>query len=142
MQPRISLVTLGVADMPRARHFYQDGLGWPVSSASTDEVTFFHTGGAVLALYLRNLLAADAELDPAGTGFAGFSLAHNVAEPGDVDAALVQAAAAGATILRPAAPAAWGGRTGYFADPDGHVWEIAWNPGFPFDADGSLRLPD
>ena len=142
MEPRINLITLGVADLGRALHFYRDGLGWPLSSASVEgEIAFFRTGGVVLALWSRRSLAADASLSDVGRGFGGIALAQNVATPEMVDATLAQAKAAGATILTAAHDASWGGRSGYFADPDGHAWEVAWNPGFPFNPDGSLRLP-
>ncbi len=141
MEARISLVTLGVADLQRSLRFYRDGLGWTLSSASGGDVAFFHTGGAILALYPRELLAADANLPAAGSGFGGITLAHNVASKELVDAALAQAAAAGGTILKPAQDAFWGGYSGYFADPDGYPWEVAWNPHFPLAADGSVQLP-
>ena len=144
MQPRVSLVTLGVADLARAVAFYRDGLGWPVSSVGGDGVAFFRTGGVILSLYPWSDLAADAGLAAVGpgSGFRGIALAHNVAGRDEVDAVLAEAVRAGATLLRSAHDAFWGGRSGYFADPDGHAWEIAWNPGFPFAADGSLILPD
>ena len=142
MEPRISLITLGVQDLPRAVRFYRDGLDWPMSSVGGDEVAFFRTGGAVLALYPRDLLAADANLPAAGSGFGGITLAHNVASRELVDAVLAEAAAAGGTILKPAGDAEWGGYTGYFADPDGYPWEVAWNPHFPLAADGSVQLPE
>lgn len=142
MEPRISLVTLGVRDLRRAVEFYYGGLGWPLSSASTAEVAFFRTSGVVLALYPRDLLAADANLPAAGSGFGGVTLAHNVASKAEADAALARASAAGATILKPAQDVFWGGYAGYFADPDGHVWEVAWNPYFPLAADGSVLLPE
>ncbi len=141
MEPRISLVTLGVADLERSVRFYRDGLGWPLSSASAGDVAFFRTGGAVLALYPRSLLAADAHLSSGAPGFGGITLAHNVASREQVDAVLAEAAAAGAVILKPAQEAEWGGYTGYFADPDGHPWEVAWNPYFPLGPDGSVQLP-
>jgi catechol 2,3-dioxygenase-like lactoylglutathione lyase family enzyme len=142
MEPRITLVTLGVRDLDRSLRFYRDGLGWPVSSASVEgEVVFFRSSGAVLALYPRELLAKDAHLPPDGSGFGGIALAQNVHERAEVDAILAQATAAGGTILKPAEQADWGGYHGYFADPDGFPWEIAWNPGFPFAPDGSLDLP-
>ena len=143
MEPRISLITLGVRDLDRALRFYRDGLGWPVSSASVaGEVVFFGSRGAVLALYPRDLLAADAHLPPDGSGFGGVAFAQNVRERAEVDAILAQAAAAGGSILKPAEDAEWGGYHGYFADPDGYPWEIAWNPGFPMRPDGSIILPD
>lgn len=141
IEPRASLITLGVRDLERARRFYRDGLGWPESGASNEGVAFFRLSGVVLSLYPREDLAADARLDPAGSGFSGIALAHNVRERDDVAVALAEAEAAGARILKPAEDAFWGGRSGYFADPDGHVWEVAWNPGFPMLADGQLELP-
>lgn len=145
MEPRISLITLGVDDLARSLAFYRDGLGWPLSSASVDGiVAFFRTGGVVLALYPRPNLAADANLPDrrgAWKEFGGITLAHNVRERHEVDAALEHAASVGGRILNPAADTEWGGRSGYFADPDGHPWEVAWNPGFPFAEDGSLILP-
>lgn len=142
MQPRISLITLGVRDLASATRFYRDGLGWPLSSVSGDDVAFFRTAGAVLALYPRDLLADDAGLPRDGAGFGGIALAHNVAAREDVDAALQQAYAAGGRILRPAQDAFWGGYHGYFADLDGYPWEVAWNPQFPLGPDGAVLLPD
>ncbi len=142
MEPRISLVTLGVRDLPRAVRFYRDGLGWPVSSAGGDGVAFFRTGGIVLALYPRHLLAADAHLPDEGSGFGGIALAHNVRTRELVDAALAEVVRAGGTIIKPAEDAFWGGYSGYFADPDGHLWEVAHNPFFPLDTQGNLTLPD
>ncbi len=141
MEPRISLITLGVRDLSAATRFYRDGLGWPLSSASAETVAFFRTGGAILALYPRDLLAADAHVSPVGTGFGGIALAHNVRQRAEVDAVLEQAVSAGATLLKPGQETDWGGYSGYFADLDDHPWEVAWNPFFPFAADGSLMLP-
>ncbi len=141
MDPRLNLVTLGVADLARALAFYRDGLGWRPSPASVGDVVFFQAGGVVLALYPRPLLAADARVADAGAGFGGITLAQNVRAREDVDRTLAGAARAGATILKPAEDAEWGGRSGYFADPDGYPWEVAWNPGFPMDEDGTVRLP-
>ncbi|MGF1472093.1 MAG: VOC family protein [Rubrobacteraceae bacterium] len=142
MEPRVNIVTLGVNDLQRAVAFYRDGLGWPVSGASNEGIAFFKTRGTVLALYPREELAADVKTDPAGGGFSGITLAHNVAEKEQVDSALKEAAAAGATIVKEAEDVFWGGRSGYFADPDGHLWEVAWNPYAPLAEDGSLVLPD
>ncbi|MDP8921415.1 MAG: VOC family protein [Chloroflexota bacterium] len=142
MEPRISLITLGVRDLPRAVRFYRDGLGWPVSSVGGDEVAFFRTGGIVLSLYPRHLLAADANLPDEGAGFGGIALAHNVRSKELVDAVLAEVVRAGGTILKPAEDASWGGYSGYFADPDGYPWEVAWNPGFPLAEDGSVLLPE
>jgi hypothetical protein len=142
MDARVSLVTLGVADLARSLAFYRDGLGWRPASASVGDVVFFQAGGVVLALYPRRLLADDARLDdtaPAGA-FGGFALAHNVRTRHEVDRTLDEVASAGGRILKPAEDASWGGRSGYFADPDGHPWEVAWNPSFTMEADGTIRL--
>lgn len=141
MEPRISLVTLGVADLSRSRAFYER-LGWKASSASTGTVVFFQAGGMILGLYPRRLLAEDARLDPQGSGFGGIALAHNGRGKAEVDRLLAEAVAAGATLLKPAEDACWGGYSGYFADPDGHPWEVAWNPFFPIADNGTITLPE
>jgi hypothetical protein len=141
MEPRISLVTLGVRDIERSRRFYLD-LGWTLSSASNDDVAFFHSGGAVLGLYGRDALAEDAAIAAEGSGFGGIALSHNVATREEVETVLAEAVAAGATVLNPARDVFWGGYIAHFADPDGHPWEVAWNPGFPLDAEGRVQLPD
>ncbi len=142
LKPYISLITLGVEDLARSIAFYRDGLGWPVSGASAGDVAFLRTGGVVLSLYPRDKLAEDARMDPEGAGFRGITLAHNVPEREDVDRALETAVAAGARRIKPAEDAFWGGRSGYFADPDGHLWEVAWNPGFPLGPGGYPELPE
>ena len=139
MEQRLSLVTLGVADLERARRFYEDGLGWRRGN-NHPEVVFFQIGGAVLALWRRDALAKDAGLPDAGSGFGGITLAYNARTREEVDAVLAEAEAAGANILKPAEDAFWGGYSGYFADPDGHVWEVAWNPEWTIADDGSVRL--
>jgi catechol 2,3-dioxygenase-like lactoylglutathione lyase family enzyme len=144
VEPRVSLVTLGVSDFERAVAFYRDGLGWPKSDVGGDEVAFLKTAGVVLALFPRVSFAADADVnidDVEHGGFARFSLAHNVAEEGQVDSVLAEAAEAGATIVKEAQQIFFG-RHGFFADPDGFLWEVAWNPSFPMDADGTIELPD
>ncbi len=138
MEPRISLVTLGVADVARARAFYE-ALGWRVGNDDPD-VTFFQAGGMVFAVWGRDELAADSVMRDGG-GWGGVTLAHNVASPGQVDAVLAEARAAGATIARSGAPTTWGGYSGVFVDPDGHPWEVAHNPFWTLEADGSIRLP-
>jgi uncharacterized protein len=143
VEPRVSLVTLGVSDLERAIAFYRHGLGWPKSDIGGDEVAFFKTGGVVIALFPKPSFASDAGLDVDDVeygGFARISLAHNVAEEGQVDAVLAEAAEAGATIVKEAQEIFFG-RHGFFADPDGFMWEVAWNPSFPVDADGSIELP-
>ncbi len=140
----MSLVTLGVSDLERAVAFYRDGLGWPKSAAGGDEVAFFKTGGVVIALFPRASFAADAGVaveDVEHGGFPRISLAHNVAEEEDVDSVLAQAAEAGATIVKEAQEIFFG-RHGFFSDPDGFLWEVAWNPSFPMAEDGSIDLPD
>jgi catechol 2,3-dioxygenase-like lactoylglutathione lyase family enzyme len=142
MASNLHLVTLGVADLARSRTFYEAVFDWPVSAASQDDVVFFKSGGAAIALYPLDKLAEDAAVSP-GTdaGFTGVTLAHNVKEKADVAPLIAKAKAAGAVVTKPAQDAFWGRHHGYFADPDGYLWEIAWNPFFPFDEDGSLKLP-
>jgi len=144
MKARVSLITLGVTDLVRARRFYETGLGWSVGPLTNDSVVFFQAGGLILALFGRDELARDANLSDAGQPgrFGGIALAHNVRERRQVDRALERARRAGATILKPAQDAFWGGYSGYFADPDGHVWEVAWNPHFTMDAAGAVHLPE
>jgi uncharacterized glyoxalase superfamily protein PhnB len=110
--------------------------------ANTEGITFFQTGGMALALYPRDELAKDATIAPEGQGFSGITLAYNTRNRNEVDSVLKEAKAAGATILKPAQEAFWGGYSGYFSDPDGFLWEVAWNPHFPIAEDGSIRVPD
>jgi len=141
MQPRLNIITLGVRDLNSAVKFYRDGLGWPLSSASAgDFVIFKLSTGTALALYPRALLAKDANLKDTG-GFGGITLAQNVETPEEVDLVLSQAVKSGGTILKSARKADWGGYSGYFADPDGHPWEVACNPFLQLDQ-GNLVLPD
>ncbi len=140
MEPRLSLLTLGVADVARSRAFYER-LGFTASPTSNQSVTFFPAGGVVLALYGRDALAEDAHVPPEGSGFGGVALAHNVRRREEVAAVLAEAEAAGGRVLKPAQDVFWGGHSGYFADPDGHPWEVAWNPFFSFTEDGRLVLP-
>ena len=130
MEPRISIITLAVDDLPRAVAFYRDGLGLSLADENTESIAFFRNRGTWLALYPRQALADDVGIDPEGSGFSGVTLAHNVRTQEEVDALLEVAVAAGATLIKPAQDAFWGGYSGYFADPDGHLWEIAWNPHF------------
>jgi predicted lactoylglutathione lyase len=140
MEQRISLVTLGVADVARSRAFYEV-LGWEPSASPSDDVVFFQTGGMVLGLWDRDQLAADSGVaDTAGWG--GVTLAHNVRSRADVDRVIAEARRAGARISKEPEETFWGGYSGVFIDPDGHPWEIAHNPGWPIDDDGSIRLPD
>ncbi|MCB5164723.1 VOC family protein [Streptomyces bambusae] len=145
MEQRISLVTLGVADLARSRRFYE-ALGW--RGTEVEETVFHQAGGLALVLWDRGRLAADCGLadtppDPPGAGgFGGIALAHNVRTDAEVDVLLAAAEAAGGTVTRPAAVNVIGFYSGVFTDPDGHPWEIAHNPGFTLAEDGSLRLPD
>ena len=134
MEQRISLVTLGVADLGRARAFYE-ALGWSSASAPEEGVVFFQTGGMVLALWDRGSLAEDTTVTDGG-GWGGVTMAHNVGSPAAVDAVLAEAAAAGATIGRRGAETFWGGYSGVFIDPDGHPWEVAHNPFWTLEPDG------
>ena len=140
MEQRVSLVTLGVRDLVRARAFYE-ALGWRTRAEPGDDVVFFQAGGMVVALWDRTALAEDTGVADAD-GFGGIVLAHNVRSPADVDAVVAQAADAGATVTRAPAETFWGGYSGAFLDPEGHPWEIAHNPRWQLLADGSVRLPD
>jgi len=139
MEQRVSIVTLGVADLERSSAFYE-GLGWRRSMAKSEGIIFFQTGGMALALYPRLELAKDATVPLEGHGFNGMSLAYNTRNRAEVDSVLEDAAAA--TVLKPAQEAFWGGYSGYFSDPDGFLWEVAWNPFFAVAEDGSIRIPD
>ena len=141
MQPRISMLTLGVRDLERSVRFYEQGLGFP-RMESPPEVAFFPLNGSWLALFGRESLAEDAGISPEGSGFAGVTIAHNLESEAAVDAIIDQAVTAGAGLVKPAQKVFWGGYSGYFADPDGFAWEVAWNPGFTIAQDGSVRLPD
>jgi hypothetical protein len=135
------MVTLGVADLVRARGFYE-GLGW--RGQEVQETVFIQAGGIAVVLWSRAKLAADSGVDDAaaGDGFGGITLAHNVASNAEVDDVLAAARAAGARITKPAGATFYGGYAGCFADPDGHLWEIACNPGIPLGPDGTITLPD
>ncbi|WP_051712025.1 VOC family protein [Streptomyces sp. NRRL S-350] len=138
---RISIVTLGVADLDRSARFYE-ALGWRRSTASSPEIVWFRTADSVLGLFPTEELAADAGVPATGEpAFRGVTLAVNLESPALVDAALTTAVEAGAVVVKPPVPTAWGGYSGYFEDPDGHLWELAHNPFFPFTEDGSLDLP-
>lgn len=143
MEPRVSLITLGVDDLERAQRFYET-LGWKRSKASVaGEVAFYQANGFALGLWSWRSLAEDARVSSEGDGFRRLALAYNVRERDEVDRVLAEAAAAGATVSKPAEDSPhFTGRTGYFSDPDGHLWEVAWNPAFELAADGALKLPD
>jgi len=129
MKPRISLITLAVRDLARAVKYYEEGLGLP-RMVSPPEVAFFTLNGTWLGLYDRKALAEDAAVPPRGQGFEGFALAHNVGSEAEVAAVIDEAVKAGATLVKNPQKVFWGGYSGYFKDPDGHLWEIAYNPHF------------
>ncbi len=139
MDQRVSLVTLGVKDLGTSKKFYVDGFGWkPVFE--NKEIIFFQTLGMVFALFLRDHLAADFQADPSTFGRAPIALAYNVRAKSEVDPLIQRAVAAGATILKPPREASWGGYSGYFADPDGFAWEVAWNPAWRLAPNGSVEF--
>ncbi|MFF7634408.1 VOC family protein [Kitasatospora sp. NPDC008050] len=138
---RISIITLGVADLAAATAFYQ-ALGWRLSTASTPEIAWFRTADSALGLFPAEQLAADAGIPAGGEpAFRGVTLAINLESPQAVDDAFAVAVTAGAGVVKPPAATSWGGYSGYFDDPDGHLWELAHNPSFAFTADGRLDLP-
>jgi catechol 2,3-dioxygenase-like lactoylglutathione lyase family enzyme len=141
MEQRVSIITLGVANLERSRQFYER-LGWRRALAKSEGIVFFQAGGMAVALYPRAELAKDANVAPDGSGFQAITLAYNARNRLEVDSVLAAALAAGANLLKPAQEAFWGGYSGYFSDPDGFPWEVAWNPSFPIAADGSIRIPD
>lgn len=140
MDQRLSLVTLGVTDLSRACAFYER-LGWRRAMRAAEGVAFFQLGGMALSLYPVAELAADATVPVEGSGFRRFALALNTRTREEVDAVLAEAQGAGGTVVKPGQEAFWGGYSGYFADPEGFLWEVAWNPGFAMGADGGITLP-
>jgi predicted lactoylglutathione lyase len=139
VEQRVSLITLGVRDLARARAFYE-ALGWATRAEPDDDVVFFQAGGMVVALWSRAQLAEDTVVEDSG-GWGGITLAHNVRSQGEVDAVLAEAEAAGGSVSRRGAPTFWGGYSGVFADPEGHAWEVAHNPRWTIADDGSITLP-
>ena len=139
MEQRVSVITLGVADVNRSADFYR-ALGWQPVPDDNDDVFFFQAGGLVFALWGRNQLAEDSTVEDGG-GWGGVTLAHNVRSPQEVDAVISEARGAGATIGREPATTFWGGYSGVFLDPDGHPWEVAHNPGWAVAPDGAVQLP-
>lgn len=138
--PRISMITLGVADLAASTEFYQK-LGFEKSSVSQESVTFFRMKGTVLGLFGRAALAADACIEEAGSGFRAVTLGHNLGSEAEVDEAFAHALSCGATEVKKPEKVFWGGYSGYFADPDGHLWELAYNPFMANNADGFMDLP-
>jgi hypothetical protein len=138
MEQRVSLITLGVRDLERARTFYE-GLGWSAAADENDDVVFFQAGGMVVGLWDRGSLAADSAVTDGG-GWGGVTLAYNVRAPEEVDAVIEEARAAGGRIGREPGETFWGGYSGVFVDPDGHPWEVAHNPGWTVNDDGTITL--
>lgn len=138
MKPRITMITLGVKDFEKSLRFYRDGLKWPAKVQ--DDVAFFQLGNILLSIYPRDKLAEDATVKPEGSGFEGITLAHNVATEKEVDETLEAARKLGATIVKKAQKVFWGGYSGYFADLDGHLWEVAHNPFWKLDKDGNVVM--
>lgn len=142
MQPRINVVTLGTKDLDRTRKFYEQGLGWKASSATNDMIAVYQLGGLVMCIYPEHLLAEDAQTTSnKESGFGGITLAHNVSSKEEVETVLKKAVAAGAKLQKPAQEVFWGGYSGYFTDPDGHFWEVAWNPFWSLQSDGTVQVP-
>lgn len=139
MEQRFTIITLGTRDLAASTSFFER-LGWRRSGAS-DGIAFFQCGCVALALYPRTELAKDAGISHEGEGFAGFTIAYNTRSREEVDDVLNEARSAGADAVKPAADAFWGGYSGYFRDLDGYIWEVAWNPGFPLDGNGAVKLP-
>jgi catechol 2,3-dioxygenase-like lactoylglutathione lyase family enzyme len=139
MDKRVSAVTLGVDDLQTSKRFYVDGLGWK-PAFENKEIIFFQTGGMVFALFLRDRLAEDFGADPKTFGRAPMALGYNVRVKSDVDPLIQRARSAGGTVLKPASEKSWGGYSGYFADPDGFAWEVAWNPAWRMSPDGSVKF--
>jgi catechol 2,3-dioxygenase-like lactoylglutathione lyase family enzyme len=140
MNRHLHIVTLGVRDFETSKKFYGETLGWKPSDASNDGITFFQAGGIVLALFPREELAKDALVDPVGHGFAGFTLAYNARSESEVDEIIADLKSKGVKIVKEPQKVFWGGYSSYFADPDEYCWEVAYNPFFPFDENGNLKL--
>lgn len=140
MNQHLHIVTLGVSDLKRSHEFYSQTLGWKPAGPSSEAISFFQAGGAVLALFPREELAKDALVPSEGQGFAGFTLAQNARSEAEVDELIRDLKAKGVKILKEPQKVSWGGYSSYFADPDGNCWEVAYNPFFPFDENGNLKL--
>ena len=141
MRQKLTLITIGVNDLEQSLAFYEKGLGWKKSSASTGDMAVFPLGGIVLSLYPRKLLAEDARVDPEGSGFSGITLSYNAKSEKEVRDVLEKVEKLGAIIVKPAEKVFWGGYSGYFKDPNGHLIEVAYNPFWAFDENDNLKLP-
>ncbi|MBA4057470.1 MAG: glyoxalase [Marivirga sp.] len=141
MRQKLNLITLGVNDFQKSIDFYEKGLGWKRSSASVEELALFPLGGIVLALHPRAALAEDATVPPVGSGFSGLTISYNAKSEKEVDEVLNKVKTIGATIVKPAQKVYWGGYSGYFKDPDGHLFEVAYNPFWELDENDNIKLP-
>jgi catechol 2,3-dioxygenase-like lactoylglutathione lyase family enzyme len=141
LRQKITLITLGVADLARAVNFYEKALRWKKSSGSTDNLALFDLGGYGLALYPRKLLAEDANVAEQGSGFSGVTLSFNAKSEAEVDEVLSEVSLHGALIVKGAQKVFWGGYSGYFKDPDGHLIEVAYNPFWELTQEGNLKIP-
>jgi uncharacterized protein len=140
MNQHLHIVTLGVQDFKKSVEFYSKILGWKPSSSSNDDIAFFQAGGVVLGIYPRRKLAEDALIAPEGSGFSGITLAYNAQSESEVDEIISDLKAKGVKIIKEPQKVFWGGYSSYFADPDDYRWEVAYNPFFPFDETGNLKL--
>ena len=140
MNQHLHLITLGVKDLEQSRKFYTEILGWKPSSAGSDDVVFIQAGGVVLSLFPRENLAEDALISPESSGFSGFTLAYNAQSESEVDEIISDLKSKGVKIVKEPQKVFWGGYSSYFADPDDYRWEVAYNPFFPFDEAGNLKL--
>ena len=140
MNQHLHIITLGVRDFKKSYEFYTKTLGWKPSSSSNDDIAFFQAGGVVLAIYPREKLAEDAMIHPEGSGFSGFTLAYNARSETEVDEIIADLKSKGVKIVKEPQKVFWGGYSSYFADPDENRWEVAYNPFFPFDEHGNLKL--
>lgn len=138
MEQRLTLITLGVADVNQATEFYEQKFGWKKAASSNDDITFFMLNGMMLSLFNRDSLAEDAAVSPAGTGFKGFTLAWNARSEAEVDAIVSDLKSNGVTVVKEPQHVFWGGYSGYVADVDGNLWEIAFNPFLPMDEHGNV----
>ena len=140
MNQHLHLITLGVRDFEKSRKFYTEILDWKPTSGSNDDISFFHMGGVLLAIYPREKLAEDAMTTPEGNGFSGITLAYNAQSEAEVDEIIADLKSKGVKIVKEPQKVFWGGYSSYFADPDDNHWEVAYNPFFEFDENGNLKL--